>query len=165
MDRRDEDTPSTPVTRPGNPRASSSDERDGVPCYAESDDTGKVSQALCSAMQDRDDTVTPETLLDVLVEKLSNANGNGDDPKKHADSIRAHNRLAVFMAILLGPGGALAIVYATSDRSKSNAYEVEHLKKMEPRIEKTEKEVRFIRVRVDGTHPGNPNEFVLTPGA
>jgi len=58
------------------------------------------------------------------------------------------------MAALLGPGGAIAVIYATSDRAKSNTQEVEHLKDAAksavPRIEENEKQIRLIQVDVSG---------------
>lgn len=141
-----EDPTPTPTTVPGRPRTETP--TNGVPVEREFVDTGEVAAPLYLAASSMDNA---EAFLESLAKKLVTHGGGGDGPK-HAKSIKRHNWLAVIMAALLGPGGAIAVIYATSDRSKSNSQEVEHLKEatkaIEPRMEKTEEDVRFIRVDV-----------------
>ena len=138
----------TPTTLPGKERARTGN---GVPDHVEFENTGEIVKAVLA-------TGASEDLMSAFVKKAaehfatSTGGGGGDSPSKHAKSIKRHNWLAVIMAALLGPGGAIAVIYATSDRAKANTQEVEHLKdatkSIEPRMVKTEDDVRLIRVNV-----------------
>jgi hypothetical protein len=52
------------------------------------------------------------------------------------------------MALFLGPGGAVAVVYATSDRSKDNTREIEILKPLPERVSISEGAIIEIRSSV-----------------
>ena len=152
----DEDSP-TPTTLPGKPkRAQSSNgvHDDAVPAYVPFENTGEVANKLFAAVEGSPGSA--EDFLESLARKLvaHGGGGGGDAPAKHAKSIKRHNWLAVVMAALLGPGGAIAVIYATSDRAKSNTQEVEHLKEatkaVAPRVEKNQEQIRLIQVDVSG---------------
>lgn len=123
-------------------RAESSDP--SVPEPIKAENTGKMSAALYESTQG-DDVVTPENFLDALAKKLGDDKDPADSPAKHAKSVKRHNWVMALMALLLGPGGALAVIYHTSDRSKANSVDVEQLKALEPRVEKTEADIRSIK--------------------
>lgn len=125
-----------------------------VPETIELEETGKVStqfyeqaQAATEGGEDMRQSEFIESIAKKLIQH-GGGPGDGDGPVKLAKSIKRHNWLAVIMAVLLGPGGAIAVIYATSDRSKANSHKVEELKKLEPRVEKTEDDIRYIRARV-----------------
>ena len=143
----EEDNSPTPTTLPGKPVRLITPPN-GVPTHVEFEDTGEVAAPLYLAASATDNA---EAFLESLAKKLVSHGGGGDGPK-HAKSIKRHNWIAVIMATLLGPGGAIAVIYATSDRSKANSQELEHVKdaakSIEPRMEKTEEDVRLIRVNV-----------------
>lgn len=111
-----------------------------VPVPIAFEDTGKFPRALCSAVQGGN-TVTPDG---------DGGGGNSDAPDRHAESIKKHNLITILLTLLLGPGGAIAVVYATSDRAKANSYEVKHLKTLEPRVDNAEKEIHIIKADVSG---------------
>lgn len=142
----------TPVTVPGKPTRLES--VDGIPNQVEYERTGEVARTLYSAAENSSGTA--EAFLESLAEKLK-GDGNGGDggipPDKHAKSLKRHNWITTLVVLLLGPGGAFAVIYATNDRSKSNT---EDVKAMKPRVEKAESDVRIIRVRI-GDMQGSMN--------
>lgn len=73
-------------------------------------------------------------------------------PEVHKKQIKRHNWAAVVLAMLLGPGGAFAVINTMDDRSKANEMKVEQVEKssksMDERVEKVEDDVRYIKVRV-----------------
>lgn len=114
----------------------------------------ETTDEMASALYDatKSTPVKPEDFIDRLADKLA-SHGGTSGGVAHVKTIKRHNWVAVAMATLLGPGGAIAVIYATSDRAKSNSIEVEHLKKagkeIVPRIEKTEDSVNAIKVKVE----------------
>lgn len=153
-------TDPTPTTAPGK-RASSQGNLRDFPAVDEFpfEDTGQFSTNLYSRLEATgpdEGGIKPEDFIDFLASKIAShggsGGGDGGDGKAHVKQIKRHNYLAVIMAALLGPGGAIAVIYATSDRAKANSAQVEHLneatKAMEPRMEKTEESVRLIQVNV-----------------
>jgi hypothetical protein len=86
-------------------------------------------------------------------------NGNGDDDDSHrrraADDKKAkrkHSALIGVISVLFGSGGAMGVVYATSDRSKANEIKVEaaakHIENFEPRLDKTEGDIQYIKAEI-----------------
>lgn len=144
-----------PIARPNPTPAEDAQLLDlAVPETIEFEETGKVStefyQQAQAATEGGSDMPRAE-FIEAVAQKLiqhGGGRGDGDGPVKFAKSIKRHNWLAVIMAVLLGPGGAIAVIYATSDRSKANSHKVEELKKLEPRVEKTEEDIRYIKARV-----------------
>jgi len=125
---------------------------EAVPTHIEFENTGEVAAPLWQAANE---TGSAEAFLNSLAVKLAEhggGGGGGDEPAKRTKQIKRSNWLAVLMATLLGPGGAVAVIYATSDRAKENSQEVKHLKdtngSLLPRLDKTEEDVRYIKVRV-----------------
>lgn len=128
------------------------------------EDTGRhnlntvMSAAIAGTMDDLD-LQTPtggsnivdqmaEVLAELIHQKKPGGGDGGVPPEKHAKSIKRHNWAAIILALILGPGGALTVVYATSDRSKANSIKLEQVEKIEPRVEKVEDSVELIQVDV-----------------
>ncbi len=99
----------------------------------------KLSTDLYSAVEE--ESVTPENFIDQIARKL-----NVDDAKA---SQKKQNLMAILMMAVIGPGGAMAVLYATRDQSKDNATKVEALKigadKLEPRVEAVERSILGIQ--------------------
>ena len=74
----------------------------------------------------------------------------GDDKKAR----RKHSALIGVISVLFGSGGAMGVVYATSDRSKANEIKIEAAAKsvdnLEPRLNKTEGDIRYIKAEIKG---------------
>lgn len=133
-------TPSNGISTPSN----------GIPETTDFEQTGRIATAFSAQAQAAADNGSAGQFMDEFAKKLLQHGGvppDGGNPA-HAKSIKRHNWLAIIMSLLLGPGGAIAVIYATSDRSKENSHKVDELRKLEPRVGKTEDDIQFIRVRV-----------------
>ena len=120
------------------------------------ENTGEVASAIYEAVQGEEEV--PENFV-VELGKVLHAHRTAERPAvdlaaqaDRSKSDRLHNWITGILAILLGPGGAIAVIYATSDRAKANSAQVEHLKKttesFEPRLAKTEEDVGLIQTDV-----------------
>lgn len=146
-----------------------------TPLYVEPEDTGRqnLRTMLSSAktgelkLQKPHGSQDPvEQMVDTLASLLAARTGDGSSggvpPEVHKKQIKRHNWLAVALAMVLGPGGALTVVYATSDRSKANEMKVEAAAKdidddIKPRLDRTENDVADIK-----EHIGKIDEKVST---
>jgi hypothetical protein len=150
MDRLDD----TPTAKPGgfHPADSSA-----IPKAVVFERTDRLSKDLYNAVSGDDSeesALTPENFIEQLAEKLGEmtgggGGGGGGQTKKEA---KKQNIVAILLMLLIGPGGAMAVIYATRDEARSNTQDVEYLKKaskkLEPRVEDTEDNIRLIKVRV-----------------
>ena len=149
-----DDAPSTRPIRVVRPVSSDGIVENVIPF----EETGRIASALkndASIIDKMRQSDFVEAVALKLIEKGAPGGSDGGiPPEKYAKSMKRHNWLAIVMSLLLGPGGAIAVIYATSDMAKANSKEVEHLKESSrtaiwPRIEKTEESVRLIRIQVD----------------
>jgi len=134
-----------------------------VPAEEEFEDTGRVSRAFHTQLKEGAAAMAghgeigynPDQFIDTIAKKLiehgsGGGGGGGVPPEVHKKQIKRHNWIAVIMAAILGPGGALTVIYATSDRSKANSMKIEQVEKLEPRVKQTEEDVRYIKASVKG---------------
>lgn len=131
------------------------------------EDTGKFAAALYDHVEKASaeyaatggGPLSADNFLDVLAEKITKHGGGGGGgnggvpPETHKKSIKRHNLVAVLLALVLGPGGAFAVLQAMDDRSKTNTHEVKSMKAeveddVKPRLDKVEESVDLIRVDV-----------------
>lgn len=107
-----------------------------VPKHRAFEDTGEVLQVLNA------ETDPMESLAKLIMDAAEQTPEKVT--KKNQKSIKRHNWITLLMALTLGPGGAVAVVWATSDRSKANAQSVEQLKGLQPRVDQNDKALRQI---------------------
>lgn len=119
----------------------------GVPRERRFVDTGAVETAVAEAVDSEENTVEALAKLILGSQPAPGGSGGGDgsNEAKVVKEIKRHKWIAALMALLLGPGGAIAVVYATSDRSKANAASIEAHKAFGPRITETEAAVAEIK--------------------
>lgn len=117
----------------------------GVPAERHFVDTGAVETAVAAAVDSEENTVEALAKLILGSQPTNGGDGGNDSGAKYVKEIKRHKWVAVLMAMVLGPGGAFAVVYATSDRSKANAATIESHNAFGPRITKTESDVYEIK--------------------
>lgn len=120
----------------------------GIPIVRRFEDTGEIEVAVAEAVASEQDTgvALAKMILAAVRGEGGKGGGNGNQAgAKYVKEIKRHKWVAAIMALLLGPGGAIAVVYATSDRSKANAAKVESHDAFGPRIADTESAVEEIR--------------------
>ena len=163
----DEDTPvQVPFLRPpknGSQRGSL-DDLQGVPVALPFEESDRFSKVLLGSVENTaaklssedEPAVTSNDILDVLAKKLVKHGGGGSGgmpPEAFKKQNAKHNWITVILALLLGPGGAFAVIRAMDDRSKSNEHGIKAVTKtidedFKPRMEKTEKDVNYIKIRI-----------------
>ena len=97
----------------------------GVPMTREFEDTGRLAAAVAGGLGE--DPGSDSDLIRLLTVKLSGG-GDGDGGARYAKEIKKHKWIAALMALVLGTGGPLAVIYATRDQSRANAQEIESRK-------------------------------------
>jgi hypothetical protein len=149
---REDDSP-TPVTLPGKRREVTP--ANGVPEVVEFETTDQMVGEFLKV------AAGTEHLVDLFVKKLQEhgspvggGSEGGDAGAKYVKEIKRHKWIAALMAMIVGPGGAIAVVVATSDRSKANSQEVIHLKEADkaltPKVQRNTEDIRLIKVDVSG---------------
>jgi len=120
----------------------------GVPNTRRFENTGEVELAVSAAVDSDENTAEALARLILGARSIGGGGGDGDGGEvgaKYVKEIKRHKWVAALMAMLLGPGGALAVVYATSDRSKANEAKAKSHDAYGPRITKTEAAVAEIQ--------------------
>lgn len=116
----------------------------GVPTPRKFENTGEIEEAVTRAIESPENTEVALAKL-ILGAVQHTEDDTHDNGLKYVKEIKRHKWVAAIMALFLGPGGAVAVVYATSDRSKENAAKIEVHDTYDSRIQKTEKSVEEIK--------------------
>lgn len=118
------------------------DESNGVQDPVVFETTGEVEKAVMAAVDSEENTVV--ALAKLILGSQSNGNGNGNG--SGAKEPKRNKWLMALVVLVLGSGGTTAVIYTTSDIAKANSLEVEHLKQLGPRLDKTEEDIGTIQV-------------------
>ena len=140
------------------------DDLKGVPVAVAFEDSDKFANALYEQVEgtaaslgstDSGEDLTPGNIIDILAQKVAKHGGGGGGmpPDAFKKQNKKHNWITIVLALLLGPGGAFAVIRAMDDRSKDNSREVKAMKAdvdadVKPRLNKVEENVDLIRVDV-----------------
>ena len=117
------------------------------------EDTGRIRAAMATASESEGAVLAIAENLHRLQQQYGGGNGGGGvPPEVHSKQIKRHNWIAVLLAAVLGPGGALGVIYATRDQTKTNSAEIEHngkqVERLEPRVKASEDGIQFIKNKV-----------------
>jgi len=111
------------------------------------EDTGDVRAAILGATRDDGaaSRVTTHDIATTLME-LMDGSGGGGRGGSHVKQIKRHNLGTILAVVISVVGGGVGSYYALVDRSKHNEEAAEQNAK---RIDETEKDVKFIKVKVN----------------